>query len=521
MRAVCLAILLIFSPTIYSQEIVDQPNVVAGQLLFLGISGKNLNSNNIKKIRTLKPGGIIFFGSNIRSLKQISKLITNINALYDSMDVPRPFIALDQEGGYVTRIKTNPLLPSPALLGFSENQKSTRDLSYFNSKLLRDLGFNMNFAPVLDIQSENGNDFLGSRSFSKVPLEVTNHGHRVVEGANEALVISTAKHFPGHGDVDVDSHKKLPVSQKGFKELNSKEIIPYIDLIKQNKLPAIMVGHISFPKIDPVGLPASFSKNIIHNFLRQKLGFKGLVMTDDIQMQGAKVSKDPGKRTLLALEAGVDIVMVAWNSKAQKRSHNAIVNKMKTSSSFRSLAIKKAKHILQLKNQYKILKKNRPEYFISNYNKSKLNLENSISQLFKDLNYDKVHTKYLESNANFRNSPLVVISKFKSFYRSFSSGNSQKRSLFFQLNSRFNVKRIRSIIRKYPSSPIYLQVSNRRHESIVKSLNNYEKSKVFIINSQTMRPIRAPWVIVSKTNLPNLGKFLLNNKKRAVANARP
>lgn len=519
---VCLAIVLFsICSTGFARYSKD---IMAGQLLFVGIHGKSFNSSIKQKIKSIKPGGIILFGSNIKNTKEASVLIKKINNEYDRLNIPRPFIAVDQEGGYVTRIKTKPLLPSPALLGHLGDEEQIREISYQNSKLLRNIGFNMNFAPVLDVQSTHGNEFIGSRSFSKDPQEVGNMGERVVEGANEALVISTAKHFPGHGDVSVDSHKALPISYKNIPELESKEIIPYKEMIEENKLPAIMIGHIAFPKIDSKGLPASFSKKIIKDYLQKTLSYKGLIITDDIQMKGADISPDTKYRTRLSLDAGVDMVMLAWNPKAQADAYSKILSDLKYDQEFLKDSKEKFSKIIRLKSQYRILKNQNKEP-IQSLLADKTQLGRSISSLFKKLNYNKIHNDYLKSNESFKKAPIIVFSKYKSFYRDFRGRAKNSRSLFFQLKKGFSHKRVRGILDKYKDSPIYFQLSNRRHANLFRSLSKKEKNRIFLVNSRPLTYVSNKWVIDLKTNLPGIGSLLgssyIGHKKRAVANARP
>lgn len=525
LRKICLVLLInCFYLTGFTDQIKDRD--LAGQLLFVGIHGHSFSKSIKSKITNIRPGGIILFGSNIKTHSRAKMLIKKINAHYDKIGTPRPFIAVDQEGGYVTRVKTKPLLPSPALLGHHGDEEKVREISYYNSKLLRSIGFNMNFSPVLDIQSNGGNEFLGSRSFSMDANAVGSLGERVVEGANEALVLSTAKHFPGHGDVSGDSHKTLPVSNKSIPQLLTKEVIPYKKMIEDNKLPAIMIGHIAFPAIDETGLPSSFSKKIIDGFLKKKLGFKGLVVTDDIQMKAANISPDTKFRTRLALDAGVDMVMLAWNSKSQMLAYQKIYSDLKNDSKFRKQTQAKVKNILRLKKQYSVLKKSYYEETPRIW-KSTAKLQTSIKKLFDKLDYKSVHNNYLKTKTNYRNQPIIVFSKYKSFFRSLSKRANEKRSLFFQLTKRFNVKKLKQLLRKFPNSPIYFQVSNKAHSRLLSLLSKAERDKVFIINSRSKGVMNAPWSIEVKTNLPEVGNYLANyyvrsgHKKRAVANARP
>lgn len=496
-----------------------------GQSLFLGIYGKKLTPDSRKKIERIMPGGIILFGANIKSDTQLKYFIRELNSIYDLKNYPRPFIAVDQEGGYVTRLKSSPLLPSPSFMGQIKDQDKLRELSYLNSIYLRSLGVNMNLSPVLDIQSKSGNDFLGSRSFSDIPNIVETHGERIIEGANNAFVVSTAKHFPGHGDVEGDSHKKLPVSNKSLSQLYEKELVPYIPLIETGKLPAVMIGHIAFPKIDSnPELPASFSKNIITNLLRRDMKFNGLVITDDIQMEGAALDKHTGKRAKIAIEAGVDMVMIAWNRKEQLNSFRYLNSIIQKSPTLQKRIDESYQRIISAKNRYRINDKRSELLKLTKARKK--SLETFISSLHYDLGFDEVNKNYLKAR-NYKahkKTPVLVFSKYKSFFKNIANFAANKRVLYFHLGKRFNLKKLNSLLERYPSSPVYFQVSNNFHQNIWSSLSTKAKERILLVNSSALFKDDSPWQVRTKTNLPSLGKVfalrLSSNKKRGLANTR-
>jgi beta-glucosidase-like glycosyl hydrolase len=496
-----------------------------GQSFFVGVYGKSLNNESRKKIETIMPGGIILFGSNIKSDSQLKSFISDINSIYDQKNYPRPFIAVDQEGGYVTRIKSSPLLPSPSLMGEIEDQDKLRELSFLNSNYLRSMGINMNLSPVLDIQSREGNDFLGSRSFSSEANIVETHGERIIEGANNAFVVSTAKHFPGHGDVEGDSHKKLPVSNKNLESLFKKELLPYIPLIETKKLPAVMIGHIAFPKIDTnPNLPASFSKEIITGLLRERLKFNGLVITDDIQMEGAALDKHTGKRAQLAIKSGVDMVMIAWNRKEQLSSFNYLKHVIKTDRELQQRVYESYKRIISTKNRFQVTNRKKTVEGSPVVNRHKL--ENYISFIYKDLGFDKVNKEYLKAK-NYKpkqNTPILVFSKYKSFYKNIANFSANKRVLYFHLGRSFSKQKLINLMQKYEKAPIYFQVSNRYHQQIWNQIPKQQKENILLINSSALYETNSPWEVKTKTNLPSVGKIfarrLSYNKKRGLANAR-
>ncbi|MEC9281540.1 MAG: beta-N-acetylhexosaminidase [Bdellovibrionota bacterium] len=492
------------------------------KLLMLGIYGKNLNKLNQRKLQKVRPGGIILFGANVSSYSQLKKLVQDIYSLYDNMKEDRPFIAIDQEGGNVTRIKTYPRMPAPSLFGKGVKPDQIRNVAYFNSKLLRSLGINMNFSPVLDIQPIGGNDFLGARTYSSNPYTVGNISERVIEGANEAYVISTAKHFPGHGDLVGDSHKILPFSHKTLNELKKKELIPYYQIINQNKIPAIMVGHIGLPKVIQGEEPASFSSEINTNLLRKELKFKGIILTDDIQMQGAKIDPDPGKRAELAIRSGVDLVMIAWNRKAQYKAYNHLLKTYRKDPKFRSVVHQSLKRLKDAKKTFHILGKESNPKSLKQINTNKQMLEIEITKLFDQRGYRKKHLSFLQKNQSSIDKPVVVLSKYKSFYKNLKSNAPNRRLIFFQLNKGFSNSKLKAVFDKYPESIFYFQASSKKHLDMLKNIKPTTLEKTFVINGADRNYISNYSNIYTGTTLPELGIYLadMKNEKRDIANAK-
>jgi beta-N-acetylhexosaminidase len=302
-----------------------------GQLFILGFTGSEYEQSLKKQINTLHPGAIIIFGRNIKTLNQVKKL--NEQAQKDSLKhskVPL-LIAVDQEGGKVIRIKTSPSLPSARTLALTDNEGLVQDAGYVTGQLLSSLGFNMNLAPVVDISNANFTDFLGNRSFSNQKEIVNKMSTSFSKGLIDAGILPTAKHFPGHGGVQTDSHLKTPYKQITLTELLFNDLAPYKEM-QNNRIPfAIMASHISYPLIDPSKRPASFSPLLLQNVLRDGLGFKGILLTDDIQMGGAKMNKlSIGERAVQAILAGNDLIMVGWNYRVQKQAIRAVTQAVRS-----------------------------------------------------------------------------------------------------------------------------------------------------------------------------------------------
>ncbi len=295
-----------------------------GQLLTIGISGTQLTTSSRQIIRDVRPGGIILFGRNIKSHEQVARLNNSIHLeVCKATGVP-PLIMVDQEGGRVARVRTQPHLPSPLAMSASRSNALIERFGVVTGHLLTSLGFTMNLAPVLDISSPDHADFIGNRSFGADPETVSRHATAFAKGLKASKVIPTAKHFPGHGNMTQDSHQVTPRKLLSLEELKAKDLIPYESFIKLVGDGAILVSHVAFPNLDPSGLPAAFSPFMIETLLRGQLGFDGLVFTDDLEMNGADVIGTVGDRSLTAFLAGNDLVMVAWTPHHQQTAFRAL-----------------------------------------------------------------------------------------------------------------------------------------------------------------------------------------------------
>lgn len=279
-----------------------------GQLVIVGLDGYTMNNNTNNLIKDHKVGGFILFRDNIDTSNQLVSLINSLKTTNSQNKTPL-FISIDEEGGRVSRIPNEiKKLPSNQVIG----KKNDGDLSYNIGEIiaeeLKTFGFNMDFAPVLDINSNPNNPVIGDRAFGNTTDIVNNLGIKTMEGMIDNNIIPVVKHFPGHGDTSVDSHVGLPVVNKDLTKLNDFELIPFKEAIK-NKVDAIMVSHILLNKID-AAYPASMSKVIITDILRETLKFNGVVITDDMTMAAIIKYNDIGDAAIKSFNAGSDIILV-------------------------------------------------------------------------------------------------------------------------------------------------------------------------------------------------------------------
>ncbi|BCX50294.1 beta-N-acetylhexosaminidase [Haloferula helveola] len=289
-----------------------------GNLLLLGIEGPELSDTERKRFERLQPAGYILFSRNIVSPEQTRELTDSLRSLH-TLD---PIIAIDQEGGRVTRTKEiAPVVPSANDLAAQGNPVNIANAGAYTADLLRLLGFNLNFAPVLDLDHHVGaSNALRGRCWGRDPQRVIDHAGMWNRWMRKRSLRSCAKHFPACGRAKVDPHHDLPSSNATIKDLLAEDIIPYTALMPE--LDAIMVGHVSFPAIDPE-LPASLSPKIINGFLRGQLGFdRHLVLTDDLDM-GAIADRFPDNSDVpAAIHAGNDLAMICHRmERADEAAH--------------------------------------------------------------------------------------------------------------------------------------------------------------------------------------------------------
>ncbi|MEE0998569.1 MAG: glycoside hydrolase family 3 protein, partial [Treponemataceae bacterium] len=281
------------------------------QILMFGWSGAEPTPLLNAWVQDRALGSVKVFGWNTDDINLVAKSITELQKKAQTCRFKIPlYVATDQEGGSVRHVKGDTSdTPGNLAIGSSGYPQDAYYTGYYIGLELRALGINMNFAPTIDIYSTIKSTVIGPRSFGENPEYTGILGAAWAKGHADAGIIATAKHFPGHGDTDVDSHGALPIIEIDEETLFSRELIPFMSLIESG-VPAIMTGHISFPKIVPNGEPASLSKTFVTGVLRDKLGYEGLVITDDIMMNGAwKFAGVVSNVVKLAIEAGNDIVI--------------------------------------------------------------------------------------------------------------------------------------------------------------------------------------------------------------------
>lgn len=319
-----------------------------GQMIVAGFNGTDVNEELINLVNTNKVGGVILFKRNIETSEQLKKLNNNIDGL--NKEIPL-FISVDEEGGRVNRLPSDmENFPSAREVGL----KNDKDYAYNNGKSigesLKVTGFNMNYAPVLDIFSNPKNTVIGDRAFGSDVETVSTMGIATMKGIEEEGIISVIKHFPGHGDTSVDSHYGLPIVYKTLEELENFELIPFKKAIKEG-CKAIMVSHILLDKIDKQN-PSSMSETVVTDILREQLGFDGVVITDDMEMGAITENFTVEDACVQSIIAGCDIVLIGSGNESIYNTIQAIKDSILNGKITEERINESVVRIIKLKNEY-------------------------------------------------------------------------------------------------------------------------------------------------------------------------
>ncbi|MDY3196467.1 MAG: beta-N-acetylhexosaminidase [Paracholeplasma sp.] len=287
-----------------------------GQLFMFGVQSDVVDERTIKLIRDYKVGNVILFARNCINPNQLFKLNQDLQKeALKHLGIPM-FISIDQEGGMVTRIfEGSTFFPGAMTIGATSNVNRAYLNGVYMGQELEALGINMNLAPVLDVNNNPKNPVIGVRSYSDNAEVVADFGTAYVKGLQETI-LATAKHFPGHGDTNVDSHLALPKVDYPIERLESIELVPFKRAIKEG-IHAIMSSHIDFPAFTENGLPTTLSEKCLTTFLREDLGFEGLIVTDGMEMKAVQDHYGTVEACLMAVQAGANQVCICHTEALQ------------------------------------------------------------------------------------------------------------------------------------------------------------------------------------------------------------
>lgn len=325
-----------------------------GQLISVGFDGKTPTPEIIDLIQNHHVGNIIFFARNIESAEQVRQLTNGLQRIAKEAGHHYPLlISIDQENGMVRRFgRRSTTFPGNMPMGAVDSEQDTYEVTLATGKELKALGINMNLAPVADVNNNPANPVIGVRSFGEDPQRVAQHLTAAVKGYQEAGIITNLKHFPGHGDTAVDSHQALATIPHSLQRLDEVELVPFRAGIAAGA-DSIMIAHIYLPELMKQGvLPATVSREIITDLLRERLGFGGVITTDCMEMKALADTIGIEHGAVMALQAGVDIVLVSHTYSRQKGALEAIHTALQAGELTPEQIQTAAERVLQLKSSY-------------------------------------------------------------------------------------------------------------------------------------------------------------------------
>lgn len=322
-----------------------------GQLLIVGIDNEVFSDRELYQLNTNKVGGFIFFSRNIRDEDQFLTIVNQLKVENPS-EIPL-FLAIDEEGGMVSRLSSfYGNLPDVKSLGDLNKEEVSYEYGVNLGKRLSQLGLNLNFAPVLDINSNPDNPVIGSRSFGNTAEIVEKHGMEVFQGIESQGIISTVKHFPGHGDTSVDSHYNLPIVNKDKEELMELELRPFIKAIEE-EIEMIMIAHILYSALDSE-TPSTMSETIMQDLLRTELGYENIIISDDMTMGAITENYTIEVASVEFLKNGGDILLICHGEDNPSLVIEAIKDSIENDEITIDEIEEKVYRILSLKDKYSL-----------------------------------------------------------------------------------------------------------------------------------------------------------------------
>jgi len=321
-----------------------------GQLFMLSYGGDEPTPLLYSWIRGRGLGGVKIFGWNADDTDRLADAVGSIQRAAESgpLDIP-PFMATDQEGGWIRHVRGGTsVTPGNMAIGASAWPSDAYRSAYYIGVELAALGITMNFAPSVDLATRPDSTIVGPRAFSSDPVETGILAAAWARGMADAGVVATAKHYPGHGDTELDSHGILPVIDIDEATLWDRELLPYRMLAAEG-IPGVMSGHLAFPKIVGSMEPASLSKHIIQDLLRERMGYDGLVITDDLMMTGAASSGGLSETCELAIRAGNDILMFSRTLALDDAAWTRLASLYRSDPSFKARVDESVRRVLRAK----------------------------------------------------------------------------------------------------------------------------------------------------------------------------
>ncbi|MGG1515658.1 beta-N-acetylhexosaminidase [Paenibacillus oryzisoli] len=347
-----------------------------GQLIIAGIDGTTVTDQTRELITKYHLGGILLYKPNVTSTKQLVAL-TNEIKMTNRVNKQPLWLGADEEGGRVTRLPDELVkTPTSQAIGQSGKLQLARDTGALLGKEMAAYGFNMDFAPVLDVNSNPKNPVIGDRSFGAKPALVSDFGVGMMKGIQGTHVVPVVKHFPGHGDTSVDSHVGLPVVQNDLTRLRQFELVPFAKAIAEGA-DSVMVAHILLPKIDP-NSPASMSSIIMTDLLRKEMKFQGVIMTDDLTMGAITEHQDIGDAAVQSVLAGANQVMAGHGAENVIRVFQALHAAVDKGTLPVDVLNERLSQIVQLKRKYALQNNEVPVPDLTAFNKEAQRIASAV-----------------------------------------------------------------------------------------------------------------------------------------------
>jgi beta-N-acetylhexosaminidase len=317
-----------------------------GQLLIVGFDGTEMTTRLRSLLARLQPAGVILFARNIQSPEQTWRLLQECQKC-----VGTPLLTcVDLEGGAVDRFRDAlGATPSAADVFVTGDRKLYRKHGEIIGQNCRGLGFNVDFAPVLDLAFDASRSVMGSRAVSADPHETVAYAREFLAGLRDAKVMGCGKHFPGLGEGKLDSHHELPVIEKSLKDLWTEDLLPYRTLRRQ--LPMAMISHAAYPQVTRDRTPASLSKVWITDILRRRIGYRNLIVSDDLEMGGVLKAAPIGKAAVEFIRAGGDLCLICHREDYVLQAHEELMKMVERDSKFARRMAESARRVLALKTK--------------------------------------------------------------------------------------------------------------------------------------------------------------------------
>src|SRR6476661_4471221 len=326
-----------------------------GQLLIIGFDGTEMSSGLADLLTRVQPAGVILFARNIAGGEQTYTLLKDCQ---DCVTTPL-FTCVDMEGGRVDRFRSVVgSAPSAADVFATGSRKLFRKHGKVIGESCRSLGFNTDFAPVVDLAFEASKTVMSSRAVSADPKDAVVYAREFLAGLRSANVVGSAKHFPGLGEANLDTHHELPSVGKSWKHLWAADLYPYRTM--RRELPMILIGHANYPAVTHDQSPASLSRKWITDVLRKKIGYRGLVVSDDLEMGGVLKAAPIEQAAVEHVRAGGDLCLICHIEEYVTRSYEAFIKEAESNRKFARRVRESAAHVLAFKKKSPELKRRAP-----------------------------------------------------------------------------------------------------------------------------------------------------------------